>query len=284
MIKEANNASPLTASAADQVLVAILNNEADLTLASEAHWYRIPLASADKWLNRRWPPQWMAFYQTKVFGPAAFAVNYFARVLDIRQVRRNQLFPAEPKGPKSENHYLQICLGPLEKLPRPIPSRRWRRIIFIPTTWEKLTRAEEINDLFDESPLEDLLWSQLKRLKLAAERQDFITANGNDYALDFALYCSKGKVDLETDGDTWHADPSRIPMDNLRDNDLETGGWKLLRFNSYQLREQMDDYCLPTIVKNVQKLGGADERRVIPRDIQLDPSAPSQMSLFDDPP
>ena len=47
-----------------------------------------------------------------------------------------------------------------------------------------------------------------------------ITANGTDYALDFAFYCEKGKMDVETDGDSWHADPKRIPMDNRRDNDL----------------------------------------------------------------
>jgi hypothetical protein len=44
----------------------------------------------------------------------------------------------------------------------------------------------------------------------------------------------------------------------------------------------MDDYCLPTIVRNLKELGGADESRVVPRDIQLDSSSPSQMSLFDD--
>ncbi len=62
----------------------------------------------------------------------------------------------------------------------------------------------------------------LQRLQFEAERQEFITANGNDYALDFAFYCQAGKLDVETDGDTWHADPARIPEDNRRDNDLET--------------------------------------------------------------
>lgn len=251
-------------------------------IAREDRWYRVPISSAEKWLARRWPPQWLAFYQTKVFAVEAFAINYYARIRKIRRATRQQLFPEEPRGPKSAKRYFQLLLDPLEKLQRPIPSKRWRRIVFIPTTWGKLVRAEEINDLYDESPLEDLLWSRLKRLNLPAERQEFITANGADYALDFALYCQKGKVDVETDGDTWHADPKRIPMDNRRDNDLETGGWKLLRFNSYQLREQMDDYCLPAIVKNLKELGGADETRVVPRDIQLDPSTASQMSLFDD--
>jgi very-short-patch-repair endonuclease len=266
----------------EQVLVTLLNSLADFEIARQAHWYRIPVDSAEKWLARRWPPQTLAFYQTKVFGPEAFAINYSARVLAVRHATRTQLFPQEPPNPKSSRRYFQIRLGPLQKLPRPIPSKRWRRIVFIPTTSDKLSRAEEINDLYDESPLEDLLWAQFKRMRLPAERQEFITANGANYALDFALYCTKGKLDVETDGDTWHADPVRIPQDNRRDNDLETGGWKMLRFNTCQLHEQMHDYCLPTIVKNLKELGGADESRVVPRDIHLDPSAPSQMSLFDD--
>jgi len=269
---------------AEQVLVAVLNNLADLDAAREAHWYRIPIRSKEKWLTKRWPPQWLAFYQTKVFGAEAFAIHYYARVHSIRQVTRQQLFPDEAPKPKSDRCYFQVLLGPLERLPRPIPSKRWRRIVFIPTTWGKFTRAEEINDLSDESPLEDLLWSRLKRLNLPAERQEFITANGSDYALDFAFYCAQGKMDVETDGDTWHADPDRIPLDNRRDNDLETSEWKLLRFNTHQLREQMDEYCLPTIAKNLKKLGGTDASRLVSRDIQLDPSSPSQMSLFDDAP
>ncbi len=46
---------------------------------------------------------------------------------------------------------------------------------------------------------------------------------------------------------------------NRRDNELETVGWKLLRISTYQLREQMEDYCIPRILKNVKQLGGPDE-------------------------
>lgn len=271
-----------------EVLVAILNHPRDLAAARDRHWYRIPVSAAQKWLTQpragstRWPPKWLAFYQTKIFGPEAFAINYYAEVLSVRQAARSELFPDEPKNEKSSRQYYQLILGPLQKLAHPIPSRRWRRIVFIQTTWQKLTRAEEINDLYDESPLEDRLWTELKRTKLSAERQDFITANGNEYALDFAFYCETGKLDVETDGDRWHSNPARIPEDNRRDNDLETSGWKLLRFNTSQLHDKMTDYCLPTIATNVKKLGGISEGRIIPRDIQTDENKPTQLSLFDD--
>ena len=51
----------------------------------------------------------------------------------------------------------------------------------------------------------------------AAERQALIQVAERRYFLDFAIYCASGQIDIETDGDTWHADPERIPLDNLRD-------------------------------------------------------------------
>jgi len=235
----------------------------------------------EKWLKDRWPPRWLAFYQTKVFGSEGYAVNHYAQVLDIQVVTRHELFPDEPEHEKTHKHYHKLILGALQRLPKPIVSRRWRRIVFIPTTWHKLMTATEINDLFDESPLEDDLWAQFKRLKIVAERQEFVEVKPRFYALDFAVYCTSGKLDVEADGDTWHAVRERIPMDNLRDNDLETGGWRILRFNGHQVREEMGEYCLPTIAENINRLGGLDEeRRVVPRHIHLDSTF--QMDFFDD--
>jgi hypothetical protein len=77
----------------------------------------------------------------------------------------------------NRRHY-QPILGPLRRLPRPILSRRWRRIVFISTTRNKFMNAVEINDLYDESPLEDQLWAALKRLEIRAERQLFVEAVG----------------------------------------------------------------------------------------------------------
>ena len=322
-----------------EVLVAILNDLLDFNIAHDRGWYRIPISSADKWLKDCWPPQWLAFYQTKIFGEKAYSVNYYAQVAGIRKVYRWELFPDQPRDEKSERRYYQLFLDGLNHLPAPIFSRRRRRIIFIPTTWEKFTHAPELNDLYDESPLEDLLWSQLKHLWIQAERQEFIRIKKRDYALDFAVYCAMGRLDIETDGDTWHSylfsvesylailsrledqepyvavrlpdtygdawrfshqrarcgsiwnqtlnkywhsNPERAAQDNLRDNHLETAGWKLLRFNSRQIQEQMAEYCIPTVVETINKLGGVDEGGVVPRKIDLrGPDVSHQLGLFD---
>ena len=268
-----------------EVLVAIMNNLLDMREARENHWYRIPIESQEKWLKDCWPPETIAFYQTKKFGDEAFAVNYYAQVLHIRAVFRWQLFPNEPRDAKAQQRYYQLNLSPLQPLPKPILSRRWRRIVFIPTTWDKLQHAIEVNDLYDESPLEDCLWAEFKRLQISAERQEFIRIGKEDYALDFAIYCALGKIDVETDGDSWHSDPKRIPQDNLRDNALETAGWSLLRFSTRHIREKLEAYCLPTVVKEINNLGGIDEGKAIARKIDLAmPRGMQQPSLFDSKP
>ncbi|HUT15413.1 MAG TPA: hypothetical protein VMY98_04120, partial [Anaerolineae bacterium] len=97
-----------------EVLVAIMRDLLDFTVARDEHWYRIPVGSARKWLKGRWPPEWLAFYQTKVFGDEAYAVNYYARVLAISKAFRWRLFPDEPRDEKGLREYFKLTLGPLQ--------------------------------------------------------------------------------------------------------------------------------------------------------------------------
>ncbi|NOZ71636.1 MAG: DUF559 domain-containing protein [Chloroflexi bacterium] len=265
-----------------EVLVAIMNDRRDFAIVRDHNWYRIPVTSAHKWLKGCWPPRWVAFYQTKVFGQEAFSVRYYAQVALIKKAHRWQLFPSEPSNTKSNRVYYQLVLNALQELPRPILSRRWRRIVFIPTTWEKLVRAAEINDLYHGSPLEDGLWALFKKHNIPAERQEFVTVKQQDYALDFAVYCANGNIDIETDGDTWHANPEKAARDNLRDNALEAVGWKVLRFSSRQIREEAETYCIRTVTQAINNLGGVDEGNLVPRKVDLKADGSYQLGLFDD--
>lgn len=265
-----------------EVLVAIMNNSLDFSILREKLWYRIPISSKIKWLKDKWPPKWLAFYQTKEFGQDGYAISYYGRVLEIVEVYRWQLFPNEPNDEKSLRKYFQIRLASIERLPQPIRSRRRRRIIFIPTIWQKLVDAREINDLYDESRLEDLVWSEFKKWEISAERQELIDVDDRNYFLDFAIYCAKGKVAIEADGDFWHANPIKAEEDNVRDNDLKVSGWEVIHFGSNQIQEQMTSYCLPTIVKRINALGGIDEGKMIARKIDINtPPGSYQPSLFD---
>ena len=265
-----------------EVLVAILNNQLDFAILREQGWYRIPVSSVEKWLKERWPPRWLAFYQTKAFGEEAHAVHYYGEVLQIRKIPRGQLFPDDPQNPRNDQLYYQLFVEPLKKLPKPIYSHRLRRIVFIPTTWEKFVAAKEVNDLYQVSSLEEQMWAELKRLQVWAERQELVQIRSRFYFLDFAIYCIKGNIDIETDGDLWHANPERAAQDNVRNNDLETNGSKVLRFNSQQIQEQIQEYCVGMIAENVEKLGGPETGRLIPRKIDPDNEDIYQLSLFDD--
>jgi very-short-patch-repair endonuclease len=266
-----------------EVLVAILNDPEDMRLAHEAGWYRIPVASAQKWLGDCWPPRWLAFYQTKVFGLEAYAINYYAAVRGIRTVSRADLFPDTPADhPKARRLYYQLLLDRLHPLAKPIVSRRLRRIVFIPTTFEKFKAAVEINDLWDESPLEDRLWAIFKRTQIRAERQYPIQIDEYTYFLDFAIFCSEGKIDIETDGDTWHIGPESALVDRQRDNNLASQGWQVLRFNTTEIHEHPIDYCVSKVMATINRLRGLDDTTGVPlRYDPSDPLGPRQLGLFD---
>lgn len=267
-----------------EVLVAIINSHRDLEIAQEKHWYRIPVSSQRRFLKDCWPPRWVAFYQTKAFGDEAYGVRYYARVVHVRTVPRLVLFPDMPRNhPKAGQIYYQLFLEPLETLPKPILARRRRRVVFIPTTWAKFANALEINDLWDESSLEDRMWAMFKRASIPAERQFYLPLGAQNYLLDFALFCDQGNIDVETDGDSWHTEKEQAASDR-RDNDLESAGWHVLRFNAEEISEQADSHCLPKVVQTIDRLGGLDDGGLAPRPAPAsEPLGPQQLGLFDDP-
>jgi len=234
-----------------RVLVALMNNRRDFAIARDQHWYRIPIKSAPRGIDSRY----IAFYQTVAFGEEKWSIRHRAEVERMETVSRVDLLPDEPDHPRAQEKYFRLHLHDLEKLERPIISRSGRRIVFIPTTLSKFNLATEINDLFHESPLEDLLWKHLKRMNLFAERQFYLSVNRVRYCLDFALFCAEGHVDIECDGDRWHSEKPQIDSDNKRNNDLTSGGWSVLRFNTRQLNEEMES-CLQTISRTVSINGG----------------------------
>lgn len=234
-----------------RVLVALMNNRRDFAIARDQHWYRIPVKSAPRGIDSKY----IAFYQTIAFKNEKWSIRYRAEVERIEEVSRVELLPDEPNHARAQEKYFRFQLHDIEELENPIISRRGRRIVFIPTTLSKFNLATEINDLFHESPLEDLLWKHLKRINLSAERQFYLSIDKMRYCLDFALFCEEGHINIECDGDQWHSERPQIDSDNNRNNALTSGGWSVLRFNTKQLNENMES-CLETISRTVHVQGG----------------------------
>jgi very-short-patch-repair endonuclease len=224
-------------------------------------WYHIPVESAP----RRWPPKVIAFYQGKVFGKEErYKIRYFGEVDRIEIVPRKELFPEDEENlHKAEKPYYRVDIRNLQPRYRPIVSYRPRRLVFLPTTLSKFENAEQINDLFDGSPLEDKLWQTLKQNQILAERQWKIFVEDRTYYLDFAVFCRRGKLAIETDGYTYHYDDrNQIDYDTFRQNEIELDGWRSLRFTSRQVMDGDGDLhgsqYFPQILRAIEQLGGVE--------------------------
>lgn len=236
-------------------LVAVINRKKDFQILKEQRWYRIPVSHAPDGLER---VKFIAFYQTKAFGDEGWAVNYYAAVERIRRARRIELLPDEPGHPRAGEFYYRVAIGELARLPRPIPSQRWRRIVFIPTTLERLFHAREINDLYWTSPLEEKLYRALRRAGLTPERQFYVGSGAGGYFLDLAIFCREGVVDVECDGASYHTGLKKAEQDRQRDNCLTLRGWRILRFSGREIRQNLRG-CVEMVKRMVKNLGGGQE-------------------------
>lgn len=166
-----------------QVLVVLVNNHADWQRIVEEHWYRIPLRSAPQPVAA----SYLAFYQTRVFGDNAFHIRFYAPVMRYQRLTRRELIPQQANHPRASEQYYRVELGDMQELPRPVPSRRLRRITFIPTTLRRLQEADEINDLWMADDVEDLLWELFLDAGIKAERRLEIGEGCERYVVPLAV-------------------------------------------------------------------------------------------------
>lgn len=233
-------------------LVAVITRKRDWRLVEREHWYRIPVSKAPEGLRRA---KYLAWYQTSVFGDEKWSVNYYAGVEGIVTRKRVELLPDEPNHCRARESYYQVRVGEVRRLPTPIPSRRLRRIVFIPTSLERLLAAKEINDLYMTSPIEDRLYSALAGAGLDPERQFLVREAGTGYMLDLAVFCKDGGLNIECDGEAYHSGKEAAEQDRSRDNALTSSGWRILRFSGREIN-QNPDRCVDTIRRTVRRLGG----------------------------
>ena len=260
------------------VLVAIMNNQRDLGIARTQHWYRIPVNNANRFIPDLEQMQYLAFYQTQIFGRDAFAVNYYAEINQISTARRIELLPDEAGNQNAEVLYYKLEISPLQRLSQPIPSRRLRRVTFITTTLAKFWRAQEINDLFHTSPIEDLMWEALRAAEIQAERQYEIRERNANYNLDFAIECSDGTmVNIECNGAT-HDYQDAVRWDRRRNTYLTTRGWLVQRFSTDEIRDNIRG-CIDQVRTLIDQHGGPVDRSLAYDLYRAD--ADSQLDLFE---
>lgn len=127
----------------DLVLVAVVGRPRDLDIARVLGWYRIPVRTAPRTLR----VDWLAFYQTAAFGDERWSVRHAAPVRGYELLPRGALLLDEPGHRRAQEPYFKVELGAVLDLPRPIPSARWKRFVFLYTTGERLLQADDLTDL-----------------------------------------------------------------------------------------------------------------------------------------
>ena len=141
------------------VLVAVVTQARDLARAQAEGWYRLPLAHAPPRLGC----EVLALYQTGAWGAEGRCVRWWGWVQGMRVRRRRELLPDEADHPRADDLYLCFDLGPLRALGRPVPARRLRRVVFIPTTWGRLVQADDVAQLWPRPARRQALAQALQR-------------------------------------------------------------------------------------------------------------------------
>lgn len=240
------------------LLVGVLTRKRDLNILLNEGWYRIPVSASEP--KSVWPPKWLAFYESASIR-RDYGIYRFAPVLHIEERTREELFPGEPAGARAGKRYYKVAIGPIQE--RAIRFVRPRHFAFIRTSMKRFERAETVNDLFADSPLEDRLWGEFKKLRIPAERQWEEMVEGSRYYLDFALFCNAGKIDVEADGESYHITKEQAPRDNERNNELTTKGWRVLRFDGAKIVNQLAE-CIDQVYRTVEQLKGFETSKLVP--------------------
>jgi very-short-patch-repair endonuclease len=247
----------VAASSPNTVLVALLPTVADWTLVRDKGIYRIPVRTAPKSVSEGTLTH-IAFYFPMAFGAEACTIRWYAPINSLVIRKRREVLPDQPMHPNADSDYFIVGCRGLQELPRVIPSRKPRRLLFIPTTMKKLLSAPEINFLFSDSPLEELLWTELLRAGIPSERQFDITVGPQRFKLDFAVFCKECNIDIECDGDKYHMSPDAVERDKRRSNALTSHGWADLRFTTTQLTTGMAA-TMSLVSDTINRYGGLQD-------------------------
>lgn len=234
-------------------LVAIVPSRRDWNLVREQGWYRIPVRAAPA-MVKDGSFTHLAFYFPSEFGVEKYSIRWYAKVEGITLRKRKELID-EPQHRNAEQDYYVLAVPGLRKLPNPIHSRKPRRLLFVPTTVAKLLTAPEINFLFNDSPLENLLWTRLMELGIPSERQFEVPVGPSRFKLDIAVFCKQRSIGLECDGDEHHMRRSAVERDKRRSNILQSLGWSVMHFTTQALSKDMPG-TLQLVQESIAQYGG----------------------------
>lgn len=273
-LKEASNMT---------VLVALMPEVKDWALLQKELWYRIPEETAPP-IILEGQAKYIAFYHTAKFKEdLKWQIAYYAEIKRVVSATRRELFPLEsPYHAKANKRYFKVEFDELIPLPKPIVSRRGHRILFVPTTEEQLfSESTNFNKVFKNSYLEAKMIDIMEDMRIVFEREYTIHVDDNrKYHLDFAIFCKKGKIDVECDGDAYHMGYDNVHYDKTRNNELESIQWKVLRYTTQHFQEKGEKHIRKTMYKSIKDFEGCLDAQEAETEYKPKVSVNGQIKLF----
>lgn len=232
------------------VLVGVLKSKRDLEILLKENWYRIPARYAP---IRQFA--YLAFYQPAVFGRQGKQIQYYARAAKRQEFLRSALLPEELEHPRARERYLRVRVRDIKRLPKPIQNNTPRRVSFGFVTLNRLRASKNILQLYDIPPTEEIIKNNLRRQKLKAKPQYYVSVGGRRYRLDFAIFCRRGRVAVECDNKKAHSGSLQKQKDKAKDEYLRRHGWEVIRLNEADIINNPQK-CMSNIRQAVKNFGG----------------------------
>ncbi len=234
------------------VLIGIIGREKDLDILLKKKWYRIPVANMPR---RRF--SWLAFYHTSKLSRLGKKIQYYAKVEPerVQRLARRELLPDEPRHARADDSYYKFCFSTIRKLRRPIRNSTGMRMVFGFTTLPRLLKFKSLPNLFGVRPLERIFRKLLKKndIPFMAE-YSIMSRHKIRYRLDLAIFCKKGKINVECDSPKFHSG-RRHTYDLKRNRFLQRRGWRVRRFSDEEILLDPGG-CVAALNHLVKKLGG----------------------------
>jgi len=231
----------------ERVLVAVVPRLRDWELIRSEHWYRIPVSRAP----RRIAAQYLAFYHPRVFRNTRWTISYYASVRRYCLARRRDLLPDEADHPRADHLYYKIEIGSLKRLPRPIPSRKLRRVTFIMTTMSRLLGARDVVDLWEHDGARDRLWRALRARDIQAHRDYVITERGLRYRADLAVLAAQRGMAVECVGHVTAPLAKDRSLYSPWDRIMSEHGWVLQCFSVAEILTDLEA-CVEMVARFVE--------------------------------
>ncbi len=224
------------------VLVAVINNMADLQRAASQGWYRIPQRTAPCRIGA----DYLAFYQTGAFKAQeeAQTVTYYAPIRRYQLLTRRELLPEEANHPRAEEYYFRIELGPLQRLERAVPAGKFRRVTFIHTSFHHLLVAESVSDLFPQDDPFERLWNSLREYRLRPLKNRLV----GTVPVDITLRARGGYLGIDCTEEMRTRERRQLTLADR---------WEFLAFSPTSIEQDLAG-CLRQIGATLIALGGSN--------------------------